>query len=156
MAKLIEIEAAQFKYETVDGNEQRIVYDTKTVYINPDKIIDVTPAGKEWLISFEVAGQDQGHYVTAKEWALIEPLLVDPSHQAPPIPVDVLKAWKEFDDAAIEFEMCHEDNKPASFLKFQQSSAMFLTRFGDFVSDNTFYRLTDKRFRELDIIEKSL
>jgi hypothetical protein len=177
VAKLIKIKEALYKYNDYDD---LIIYGSKNIYINPDKIIDVVPASSDeraWLIKLE--GEDRDHYVTGDEWARIELLLVEAapltreeqwakwdaedkdqkysarvemSHYipemnpadpfppatpapAPVLPENVIKAWKEFEEASIDYELRDEPEEDDLLEKFKYTRSMFLTHFGDYMDE---------------------
>jgi hypothetical protein len=55
--------------------------------------------------------------------------------QTPVLPENVTKAWKEFDDASIEYELRDEPEDNDLLEKFNYRRSMFLTHFGDYMDE---------------------
>jgi hypothetical protein len=58
-----------------------------------------------------------------------------PAIPAPVLPENVIKAWEEFDDASIEYELRDEPEDAALLEKADYTRSMFLTHFGDYMDE---------------------
>lgn len=123
MAKLIKITTLKREYLA-----------SRVVYINPDAVTVVEMHeynGEPYCVIHMGAGEHGDAYqISAEEWARIEPLLVDEVQAV--LPVDVLEAWNAFDKASWDYMTSESAAVPA---RFDDTRAMFLTCFGDFVSE---------------------
>ena len=75
----------------------------------------------------ETSTEYANRYVTMKREAS------GPAYVAPTLPSNVIESWIAFDEASSYLERCEEDKEGDAIAKFNQTRAMFLTYFGDYI-----------------------